>query len=450
MKSQSYRSVSIRHKFRIIYIVIPAAIVLAALIALYFLFGSGLFYRRHDTGAIKTAVSEDIRTAIGASRVSASGIEARTESLLKTSSRTDPYVVSWYILPGSIKSQPALASEYILVSDQIMLLRSYVASGKKDAAKSLIRSIDQNFTGENGYLISSLKSSEVLSGKNAAAPLNTDAAYDELPAENYSFEDTVAYLRALLEYYNKWGSESDWEKITGIADRIASDSGVFPEDLTLEGVTPAPVITGGKSDVVSLPEDQVASSGVYSGVLLSGLDLEVFRMLAVIDTKYQPMYDKAVQITEGGYISRDLPLFAYAYTQSTGGYTYTTGQAAEVDLVSSLRVILHLAEEGKAPADSLAWIKEQLFNQGILYKTYDVISGEAISEEECTEAYGIILQIARAADDPNMFKAALSCAENHLATKSDSAAVGMVFRNTDASRIAVYAKDNLEVLLGVI
>ena len=450
MKRQSYRSVSIHHKFRLIYIAIPAALVLAALIVLYLLFANGFFYKRHDIAAAQKPLGEEIRTVMDASRVSASDLAARTSTLLKTTARTDPYVVSWYMLPGSIKSQPALSSEYLLVSDQILLLRSYIASGKKDAAKSLADSIEEDFTDENGYLVPCLKSSEVLTGKDHVSPFKTDANLDELPAGTYSFEDTVAYLRALLEYYAKWGSESDWTRINAIAGLLASDGNLFPEDLTLIGTTPAPVITGEKSDVLSLPEDQIASAGSYSGILLSGIDLEVFRMLAVIDTKYQPLYDKAVEIVSGGYVSQDLPLFAYAYTQSTGGYTYTTGKATEVDLVSSLRVILHLAEEGQAPAASLAWIKEQLYNQGVLYKTYDVISGEAISEEECTESYGIVLQIARAADDPNMFDAALSCAENHLATKSNSTAVHSIFRNIDSSRIAVYAKDNLEVLLGVL
>jgi hypothetical protein len=57
---------------------------------------------------------EDIRTAIDDSGVSASGLAARTTSLLRTSAHTSPYVVSWYLLPGSIKSQPALASEYLI------------------------------------------------------------------------------------------------------------------------------------------------------------------------------------------------------------------------------------------------------------------------------------------------------------------------------------------------
>jgi len=450
MKRQTYRTESIRHKFKPVYIVIPAVLLLAAAAAAYFLFTGGFFYKRHDVGLVQKSVSDDFRSVIESSSVTASGLAAKTSALLKTSPRTDPYVVSWYVLPGSIKNQPALASEYVTASDQILLLRSYIASGKKEEAKTLADSIARDFTGDSGYLASYRKRSEILTGKNAASPFQTDKAYDELPAESDSYEVTVGYLRALLEYYSKWGGESDWKRIVAIADLAASDGNAFPEDLTLKGVTPAPFVTGEDSDVVSLPKDQIATDGSYTGVLLSGLDLEVYRMLSAVDSKYQPLYDAALKITSGGFISQEMPMFAYAYTQSTGGYTYTDGKDTEVDLVSSLKVILHLAEEGKAPAASLAWIKEQLYNQGILYKTYDVISGEAISEEECTEAYGIVLQIARAADDPNLFAIALTCAENHLATKSNSSAVNAIFRNTDSSRIAVYAKDNLEVLLGVL
>ena len=128
---------------------------------------------------------------------------------------------------------------------------------------------------------------------------------------------------------------------------------------------------------------------------------------------------------------------------------YYADADAQADLVTSLKITLHLADEGKAPQNTILWIKEQLYNQGMLYKSYDLISGQAATTEESVEAYGIVLQIAREVDDADLYGKALERLEYHLATNSLSKAKSTVFRQLDGSRVVVYAKDNLETLLGV-
>ena len=332
------------------------------------------------------------------------------------------------------------------------MLRYYINKGKKDSAEALADAIEKNFTDENGYLVPARKAAELTSlpAPQPAFPGNTE--YEELPAvTSYSMEATVEYIRALLESYQKWGTASDWTRIEKLAALLYTDEGGFAQDLTvdLSGTTPVP--TGANQDIVSTVEGQVAAGGSFETLTLSSLDLEVFRMLSSADSKYQPLYDRAVEILSGAMISEDLPLFAVGYTQSAGGdgYVYFSGKDKQADLVSSLKITLHLAEEGKAPQSTLLWIKEQLYNQGMLYQSYDLISGQASTTEESIESYGILLQIARAVGDSDLYSKALDRLEYHLATSTTSKAKSTIFRQLDSTRIVVYAKDNLEALLGV-
>jgi len=450
MKRNSNRSASIQKEPRKIYCLIPGGLILIAGIVLLSLYLNGFFYNRRDVQVKTDSPGEDITSLSRSAEIVTADMLSHTLSLLSKQMNTSPYAVSWYALPGSISSITSLASEYITSEDQVNLLRYYVKKGNKDAAKDLAKAITDDFTGEGGYLVPAKKVSELASAGTAQPVFPANPAYEELPALSASsMESTVEYLRALLEYYQKWGQASDWVRIEKLAAILYSEEGTFFEDLTILAAEPSPVPTGPGQDIVSTVEGQVSTGGSFSTLTLASLDLEVFRMLSSADSKYQPLYDKALTILSGAMISDDLPLFAIGYTQGSAGYVYYNGDTIQDDLVSSLKVTLHLAEEGKAPKKTILWIKEQLYNQGLLYRSYDLISGQATTDVESVEAYGIILQIARAVDDPDLYSKSLARLEWHLATNSTSAARSTIFRQLDNSRVVVYAKDNLEALLGV-
>jgi len=449
MKRSSDRSVSIQKNQRKIYFV-PGGLLLLAGIILLILYLNGVFYNRKDVQVKTTSPGEAIASQYESSKIVPADMLSHTLSLLSKQMNTSPYVVSWYALPGSISSVTSLASEYIASADQVNLLRFYVKNGNKDAAKDLVKAIGDDFAGENGYLVPVRKVSDLISAGSAQKVFPAYPAYEELPALTVSsMESTVGYLRAMLEYYQKWGQASDWTRIEKLAALLYTADGTFYEDLTITAAQPSLVPTGPGQDIVSTVEGQVSTGGNFSTLTLAALDLEVFRMLSSTDSKYQPLYDNALKILSGAVISDALPLFAIGYTQGSAGYVYYNGDSAQADLVSSLKVTLHLAEEGAAPQKTILWIKEQLYNEGLLYRSYDLISGQASTDVESVESYGILLQIARAVDDPDLYSIALARMEWHLATSSKSAARSTIFRQLDNSRVVVYAKDNLEALLGV-
>ena len=445
MKNDTNRSASMKKRFKKIYIIIPVLLAAAACIALTVLYLTGFFYNRKDIQMKADSAGQEIAVLAADTKVVPSDMLPRTVSLLSGKTGTSPYVVSWYALPGNISSVTALASEYLVTADQVNLLRCYIEKGDKDSARDLANAIEKDFTAGNGYLVPGRMITDL--GSTPVFPAK--AEYDELPVmSGYSMEATIGYVRALLEYYDKWGQYSDWTRIEKYAALLGAGDAVFAEDLTIT-VSTTPVPTGEGQDIVSIVGGQESDGGDFAALSLGALDLEVFRMLSSEDSKYQPLYDKALAILEGAMISSELPLYAVGYTQGSAGYVYYNGDKAQADLVSSLKVTLHLAEEGKAPQQTLLWIKEQLYNQGMLYQNYDLISGQPATSTESVESYGILLQIARAVSDADLYKMAMDRLEWHLATSAASSARSTIYRQLDSTRVVVYAKDNLEALLGV-
>lgn len=452
MKSSSERNRSAHKKMTWIILFSGIGILLAAGIVMVLLYANGYFYHRIDIDIRSAAISVPIKERIASSTISPSNMQDRVVSALVKNTKTSPYTVHWYAIPGSISSIAAMESEYLLAYDQILLLRCYIDSGKQKEAATLMKAIERDFTGSNGYLVPYRMVTELSSLSSPQPRFAANEAYDEPPvASVFSTEATVEYLRAVLEYYDKWGQPSDWTRILLLADLLYTDMeeyGVLPEDMTILVAPESEIPLDENKYIVSIISEEVQQEGSFTALALTSLDLETFRILSSIDGKYQMLYDNALQVLQSAMISEDLPLYALGYSESAGGYVNFSGEKPQIDLVSSLKVILHLAEAGEESPSSILWIKEKLYNDGILYQSYNILSGsEAGTEAE--DAYGLVLQIARVTDDADLYAAALTCLERNLATSYTSEARYAIFRQMDESRIVLYAKDNLQARLGM-
>jgi len=430
------------------FILIPATLLLILSIVFFIIFREQIFYHRMDYTVQKYAPSEEMLAGIEEEGYIPSYMYSKTKELLIRKQGTSPYVLSWYLLPGQLESMTAGQSQYLEATDQILLLRLYVEQGEKKSAKILLKAIDKDFTDEHGNivghrLITGIGSISDSAPKNDYFPEMEDP---DLTA-GVSLEANCAYLRALLEYYSKWGTQEDWTRIEELASLIYAD-GQFLHDRVFDPLQSTDILVG-TDDIEAFLDANPEISEAYPALMLSALDLEAFRMLAEADEKYRSMYDGALALVEGGMLTEDLPLFSLAYSEESGGYVFFIGKEAEVQLVPSLKTMLHLAEVGKLPKESLAWVKEQIFNSGYLYERYDIISGNPTSDIEETEAYGLVLQIAAAAGDTDLYVRTLSRLERSLATLDSSAAKYLIFRNADNKRNMITAKDNLQTMLGM-
>jgi len=430
------------------FILIPATLILVIAIVLFIIFREQIFYNRIDYTVQKYVPSEEMLAGIEEEGYIPSYMYSKTKEILIRKQGTSPYILSWYFLPGQLESMKPGQSQYLEATDQILLLRLYVAQGEKKSAKTLLKAIEKDFTDDNGNMVGHRSISEI-SAISDSAPKNAyvPELEDPLLTAGVSLEANCAYLRALLEYYSKWGTPEDWSRIEELAALIYSD-GQFLYDRVFDPLQPIAILAGLEDSQAFLDANPEIIEA-YPTLMLAALDLQAFRMLAEADEKYQPMYEDALVLVEGGLLTEEVPLFSLAFSEESGGYVFYIGEEAEVQLVPSLKTMLHLAEVGELPKESLAWIKEQIFNSGYLYERYDIISGKPTSEIEATEAYGLVLQIAAVSGDTDLYLRTLSRLERSLATLDSSAAKYLIFRGVEKKRNMITAKDNLQTMLGM-
>lgn len=377
---------------------------------------------------------------------------SQTLDKLQTRLGVAPMTASWYVLQGSIQSQSPLQSDKLSVSDQILLLNIYVDTSQKEMAASIIDRIQRDFRAENGYLI---EERELLSFPNISInpKVVVESEHNRLPRSSAnSYKLTVDYLEALFRYYSRWGGPGDLELIREYMSLIykKTDSATFfPGTTSIEISTPTPLPSGGGEGILDYDKDQVSKGGSISILPLASLNLETYRMMAVLDSDYQPLYEKAVSVLENGIISERVPLFAATYSPEDGGYQFYWNDTTEADLLDSLEITLYLARAGRAPENTILWIKSQLLNNQALFDRYDFTSGLPTTDSQSTMLYCLAMQIAKATDDAELYEAAVKILERRLATSDTSPIRGMIYKTLPEERISVYGEDNLQTWLAL-
>ncbi|MBO4688224.1 MAG: hypothetical protein J5636_06895 [Clostridiales bacterium] len=450
LTSVKYSNKKVMRIVRIVAICVAVAAVLG--FGIYYLLTSGVFYKKADTDAKSYELTEKMQAAVMESELQQGYMFSRSVKLLMEDRGMDPWVLSWYVIPGTTRSVPAMESAYVDTMDQVLLLESYVREGKKSNAEALMKAIDASLVNENGMLIAFAKADTLVTTdrtKEEYGELYENPAYLQIEEAPVSMAATTEYLEALLDYYDKWGSDKLLDRIKDLSAKVMEAGYTTSYRAADQLARPTPIPVTEKSLVTPVPEDEETEVEVVSleGIELSAMNLEAMRRVSFLLPKYQEKYEEIVTIVKEGKISQELPLYAWMYTD--GGYMYYTGSEANVELVSSLYVMIHLAEIGELDRDSYAWVAEQIYNNGFLYESYNIMSGTAGSDIEASEAYPLVLYLAKIKGDDDLFTATYSAMMRNYATLSTSPALYTFFRNVENSRIAVYARENLlmELLL---
>ena len=446
-------------KFRKIFMIsgIAVAAVVLVSVGIWFLIRNGVFYKKEDTAGNDYSMSTEMSHVISESAIHKGYMFSRTTKLLSEDRKTEPWVLSWYVIPGTTRSVPAMESAYVDTFDQILLLESYILEGKRSKADALIDAINQSLTDESGLLLSFRKADDLINNdreKEEPGLPYEDPSFLLLEESPVSMKASTRYLRALLDYYDKWGSSKQLERIETLAEKIFSAGEMSSYRSADQAAMPTPIPVTEKSLVTPFPEDEGSGENgetedgerskliEMTGIELSSLDLDALRRASVLLPKYQSRYEEMVSVVKEGKISRDLPLYAWTYSEE-GGYMYYTGSAGDVELVPSLYVMVYLAEIGQLDTDGYAWVSEQLYNTGFLYTSYTMMSGLASSDKEASEAYPLVMYLALIKGDDDLFTAAYSAMMRQYATLSTSPALYTFYRDVEDSRVAVYARENL-------
>ncbi|MBP5493385.1 MAG: hypothetical protein J6Y08_11135 [Clostridiales bacterium] len=442
-----------KHKNQKIWIIAAVAVVAVALIvtAVILIRNSSLFYKKKDTGAIVFKMTEAMSDTLKEGEFQKGYMFTRTEKNLMEDRGTSPWLLSWYVLPGTTRSVPALESSYVDTYNQVLLLDSYILEGKKSKADKLIKAIDSQLTRDDGYLAEFARISDLVPDRGDVTIFdgcdrNEEPTYLLMEDAPASLAATSLYLRVLMDYYDKWGDAALLTRIEEMAEFVfATDTmtGYKAAD-QLAKPTPIPVSEDMPITPEPDPEEDPGKEKLISldGLELSSMDLEALYRASVLFPEYEEKYQEWVKIVKEGKISETLPLYAWMYT-GNGEYMYYAGSAGTVDLLPSLYTMVQLARLGELDNDSYAWVQQQMINSEFLYTAYDLLSGTPASSVEAVEAYPLVMELAIIKGDENLFRITHAAIMRQYATLSTSQALYMVFRNMEEGRYAVYARENL-------
>jgi hypothetical protein len=426
-------------------IAIASGALLVTILVIVFLFASGYFYQKKPVVLPVSVISEDTEQILAEAPFQAEVMLKRTTEILSDKLGTSPFIVSWYMLPGSVSTMKEAASDYIITRDQVDLLQAYINLGKEQEARELIGAIRQKLSGPDGYLVSAVRVTDITQKPISSVP---ELELEEIRFSS-SYFDTLLYTRELLSYYERWGTEEGWKQIEYYAGLLYSEQTLVPQDFIIPAPTPTPAPKQFINDNPEVSDQDNRNQEVYEYISLSSLDLSALQALSAADSRFGEKYEQAREILAKGIISDSVPLYATAYDPTQNGYLYISDRKTSFRLAPSLETCLYLAQAERLSAATLTWLKERLENQRIMYETYDVIYGEPSSEREAYEAYAIALAIGVRQDDAALCKAAIDAQADHLATNSNSQAKDMLFRTVQTNRVSVYARENILLILAL-
>ena len=159
--------------------VIAVVAVIAIVVGVKFLLESGAFSKKEDTAANSFFMTDEMNSVVSETEFHRGYMFSRVTKILSDDPKMNPWVLSWYVLPGTTRSVPAMQSAYVDTFDQVLLLESYVREGKRSAAKTLIDAIDTSLTDGNGYLLKFKRADELVSEENRPEVEKSDLYEDQ-------------------------------------------------------------------------------------------------------------------------------------------------------------------------------------------------------------------------------------------------------------------------------
>jgi hypothetical protein len=345
---------------------------------------------------------------------------------------------AWYQQADRSNGTEAAVASNLLAGDQLRYGAWLIEQDYRGDFLTWWSNFRQAFMSSDGLVLAerTLGAEDVLNENDLAAAI--------------SWPDSLTCLRILGQAYERWP-----ERLLDQAERALSDRllQLMEHGLTADRQIAVPT-SAPTQDPGATPTPKPAATptpapaGPQQGLLqLASLDLLTLRALIALDNRWQAIYDQSIELVKSGYLDDNLPLYALGWLPGNKGYLMFAGSQPVVDTEQSIAVILHLAEIGQAEPRSLSWIKERLFNDRALYKSYHLAQGQPTSSEECLPAYAMVARIARITGDQSLYLKAVERLSWHLATSSTSDVRGAIFRQDGQEIIRIFALDNTWAML---
>ena len=356
-------------------------------------------------------------------------------------------LVSWYRLAGRTGSPPAVRTGEIRSLDQLYYGQYLLEQGKKRAFTDWWRAFRASCLQESGFVGVLPDQAAETSGIEAAKAYQSDDFW----------RTNLLAARILAQSCSLWPDKERLETLKWLSDLLLDRvNKEITADALIVVPTAAPVLDPGATPTPrpavtpTADQDEQVSMQVFR---LASIDLFAIRQLAALDVRWQEIYDRWLALIDGGQLEGILPFHAWAAEMNshTGAAQYITfaGSSPVLETEEAVLVLLHLAEVGEIREESIRWLKNQLYNQGAIYKYYHIAEGTPVGAEECLPAYAMIARIARILADQSLYDLAVDRMLWHQATSSRSAALSALFRQSDYEPAVVYAQDNAMALLAL-
>lgn len=410
----------------------PKFLVGSALVLLMLVLGGLYLWYSHNylnkqqivtnSGALSGGVEYEWQQEAADSGLVADYLWSRTRELMLTDTNDETLIVSSYTLPGTLLSQEAAESGEYLLEDQALLLRCYLKDQNRAEAIELVNRVNELIDTDYASSFGSESSPESSEVKDASL------IYGQM-----------CWLDAYLEYYSMYGSQNDYSRTTTLVEMLFDEDGMLLPGALQVQTYDGNVMVGASDDSLGDAQSQAAQGSTlqdFVAVPLEAVDLALIQTLEVNGFLPHGSFEKSLAIVQGARISDSLPLYAYAYYISDSGetiYLYAgraalqSSDSALIDIESSVKTMRNLAEVDALPTDAYSWLKSQFMNSGRLYTTYHLIRGE-MGEVELFEGYLLLMEIAVLEDDIDLYTRTVSALAGHVATRTSSPALSMIFR----------------------
>ena len=370
----------------------------------------------------------------------------RTKNLIVAKGGDGILAATSYKIAGRLVTQEAESSGVYGLSDQALLLKTYVRTGDRANAVSLKEEVIKRFK---------------LSDGTYKSFIYADGEGEEL----ISVSASIDWLDALMEYYVVYGSDGDYEEIRSLTAVLFDAGGrlkpekidvaKYAETLYVSLKDPSTFSEDGREGSLeqlygTITGDEESADAVreetrekIEGVLLSNINLRLIRDLETNGLIASGAYDKSLKAVKDGFAGSGYSFYAYSTSgeMDCGDYIYSGQDIGAIDIAQNIKTMKHLAEVGELDDASFAEFKGMVINSGRIYTEYVIMTGN-YSGREALSSYTDGLMMAYYMDDKDLYGKLSDTLGKRVATKSTSPALYMIFREEN-DRYVFYARENL-------
>jgi hypothetical protein len=362
----------------------------------------------------------------------ANQVEERLLSLLMQQGQ----LAAWYRMAGKTGDSPEARSSFCMAQDQIIYGQFLAEQNRKKEFEDWWKTFRSFWITDQGFYARSADLENMNQDKSTLdlrvhLSLARLLAYScTISPDDMRSRDLQAVSDVLINRMEK-GFQTDTIAVVPTGGAVL-DPAASPTPKPTATPTPAP------------------AQGQKRAVLrLGSIDLFALQVLTQIDSRWQTQYAVYREIAENGYLTDTLPLYAWAWDPDAMGYVPFEGDQPAIDTQEAMLTVLHLTEAGLIPDRSITWIRDQLYNNSALYRSYHPAQGIPIDERECLPAYAMTARIARMIHDEHLYQAAVNRLLWHQATNQRSDIRWALFRTETEQEIRVWSLDNVWALLAM-